>query len=543
GIHLQKFIGRGRKFTTAEIIHLGLSVTHALKTAWDSPAKIIHRDIKPSNIMVSFSSSVISSAPPRKDQPESLALLDFDITEARIKVMDFGLAKLFQEEKDATMVGTIIGTPKYISPEQGLGNPVDIRTDIYSLGIVLYEMATGKIPFESETAMSLIRHHIYDTPLAPSRINPELPARLETIIIKCIQKDPNQRYLTPDQLIADLEAMKQQTPVYASKTTSTGTSDTPTIIPIFSKKKRKLSLLTVSMITLGVILFMVGGIIILALIADKIKQQNHDLDRLNGLLVRAEILLQTNDLQKAEEVLNEASSLSPDSPRLKELSNKLTGQKNTRDTQEKLNNYLPQARQHLKAGNLVAARQVLNEASSLAPGNAEINNLLAELKQKEDQLQTKKPNKPDEDEIPVKTNEKKWTSNRWGFEVTLPDEWQMKIFDKENEGQIAEFYDKNYTVEGLIMMDKSESDCDEYLDNMLDNLKSSSPAELINESGGQEEATITYTTMIDKIKYQYYIRVINVSGLKLRFAVWTKAKFYPKYQKTIEKYAQTLKGH
>ena len=136
GKPLSSFIESGYKFSTDEIIHVAQSVAQALNAAWESAAKIIHRDIKPSNIMVSHSSL---SAKPSEEGT-------INILSSKIKVMDFGLAKISGSGKDATIAGTVIGTPKYISPEQGMGKPADIRSDIYSLGIVLYEMATGRIP-------------------------------------------------------------------------------------------------------------------------------------------------------------------------------------------------------------------------------------------------------------------------------------------------------------------------------------------------------------------------------------------------------------
>ena len=205
GKPLSEFIEQGHKFPLEELIYVAESVTQALKTAWESPAKIVHRDIKPSNIMVAYGDSQI-----RQNAADN-------ILQSKIKVMDFGLAKVSEGGKDATMTGTIIGTPKYISPEQGLGHSVDIRSDIYSLGIIMYEIATGRIPFESETAISMIRHHIQDTVIAPRQFNPDIPSELESIILKCIQKEPEKRYANPQQLMEDLIAFRQKRiPIHAT---------------------------------------------------------------------------------------------------------------------------------------------------------------------------------------------------------------------------------------------------------------------------------------------------------------------------------------
>jgi len=171
-----------------------------------------------------------------------------NIKDTQVKVMDFGLAKLAQGgDHEATMVGTVIGTPKYISPEQGMGNVADIRSDIYSLGIVLYEMATGKIPFEGESAMSMIRHHIYDTAMMISQNMADFPPGLEAIVMKCIQKAPEKRYQTPTKLLEDLDAFEKGKPLlHASidpaRAAASGVDATmlaPSSI-IYQKRKKKI---------------------------------------------------------------------------------------------------------------------------------------------------------------------------------------------------------------------------------------------------------------------------------------------------------------
>jgi serine/threonine protein kinase/formylglycine-generating enzyme required for sulfatase activity len=261
GQPLSKFIEHNKKFTIDEIIYVAESVARAFKAAWESPGKIVHRDIKPANIMVSYSSSLITPAMKEKSGTEDTAFLDINIMESKIKVMDFGLAKISEGEKDATIVGTVIGTPKYISPEQGMGNPADIRSDIYSLGIVLYEMATGRIPFDGESAMSMIRHHIYDTAMTPSTINPDIPEGLESIIMKCIHKDPNKRYITPLQMLEDINAIKAKRDLIHA--TSSKASLEATLVSDIIRKQKKNKWLLPAGIGGGVV---VAGIIVYAFV-------------------------------------------------------------------------------------------------------------------------------------------------------------------------------------------------------------------------------------------------------------------------------------
>ena len=248
GVPLSKCMENSRIFSVEDIVHVAVSVTKAFKAAWSSPAQIVHRDIKPANIMVSYSSSIISPSPEKAEKSASLMSATINIKDTQVKVMDFGLAKLAQGgDHEATMVGTVIGTPKYISPEQGMGNVADIRSDIYSLGIVLYEMATGKIPFEGESAMSMIRHHIYDTAMMISQNMADFPPGLEAIVMKCIQKAPEKRYQTPTKLLEDLDAFEKGKPLlHASidpaRAAASGVDATmlaPSSI-IYQKRKKKI---------------------------------------------------------------------------------------------------------------------------------------------------------------------------------------------------------------------------------------------------------------------------------------------------------------
>lgn len=140
---------------------------------------LIHRDIKPSNVLIDENSNCL--------------------------LTDFGIAKIFASTSRFTSTGGIIGTPDYMSPEQGLGQELDRRSDVYSLGVMLYEMATGRVPFKAETPIATVMKHIHDPLPPPREFNSALPEPVEKVIMRALEKDPADRYPTAGDLAAALQ--------------------------------------------------------------------------------------------------------------------------------------------------------------------------------------------------------------------------------------------------------------------------------------------------------------------------------------------------
>ena len=182
----------GRPMKPTEIVEIGLQVADALDDAHSKG--ITHRDIKPANLMLT--------------------------RRGEVKVLDFGLAKMTRPEGQnvssdistivSTEPGVVMGTVKYMSPEQMLGQEVDHRTDIFSLGVVLYEMATGTLPFKGDTGTALSDAILHKQPTAPGRVNPELPIDLERIILRALEKDRELRYQTASDLRSELRRLKRE---------------------------------------------------------------------------------------------------------------------------------------------------------------------------------------------------------------------------------------------------------------------------------------------------------------------------------------------
>jgi tetratricopeptide (TPR) repeat protein len=172
---------------------------------------IVHRDLKPANILLSFSRETPASA-----SPEALAGVS-RLNEALPKIADFGLAKRLGGEPGMTQTGMIVGTPSYMAPEQALGHVHDIgpACDVYALGAILYECLTGRPPFNAATHLETLQQVQTQTPVAPSRLQPAVPRDLETICLKCLQKEPPRRYDSAQALADDLERFLTGQPIQA----------------------------------------------------------------------------------------------------------------------------------------------------------------------------------------------------------------------------------------------------------------------------------------------------------------------------------------
>jgi len=181
GQNLKEFIQTSGTLTMETSINITKQVCFALRAAHQKG--IVHLDLKPGNIMIDNDGNVF--------------------------VMDFGVAKSVAAREEGPPKG-IIGTPPYISPEQAKREKVDQRADIYSLGIIIFEMLTGKRPFEAETSSEYIEKHLYTKPPSPSKINPLIPPFLERITLRCLEKDRDKRYQSVEEFLKDLEEYKEE---------------------------------------------------------------------------------------------------------------------------------------------------------------------------------------------------------------------------------------------------------------------------------------------------------------------------------------------
>lgn len=215
GQDLRALISQAGQLTVSKSISIAKQVCEGLAEA--HRLGVIHRDLKPSNIMID--------------------------NEGSARIMDFGIAHT-KKTKRITDSGIIVGTPEYMSPEQVEARELDHRSDIYSFGIILYEMLTGKVPFEGETPISVAVKHLTSSPPQPMELNRGIPVNINRIIMKCLEKDRTGRYQSVDELLSEISNIEKEIP--DKKTTL------PKIKwPFPSKLKRVLPLLVAALILTG----------------------------------------------------------------------------------------------------------------------------------------------------------------------------------------------------------------------------------------------------------------------------------------------------
>ena len=209
---------RGSRLELDKILDIGVQVAETLDYAHKK--KIVHRDIKPSNMILS--------------------------EEGRVKLTDFGIARI--EDTSAmqqTQAGEILGTPVYMPPEQAMGTPIDGRADLYSLGVILYELSVGKRPFDGSNITAILRSILQDTPEEPSKVDPFIPQVISDLIMKCLSRNPDDRFQTGAELVTALKnAARKQ--------------DQDTIVP--AKKQDKSNKFLGVWLALGIIALAVTGV-------------------------------------------------------------------------------------------------------------------------------------------------------------------------------------------------------------------------------------------------------------------------------------------
>ena len=233
GEDLKSMIGMIGQLNTGKTVFIAKQVCEGLAEA--HRLGVVHRDLKPQNIMID--------------------------REGNARIMDFGIARSLKA-KGITAAGVMIGTPEYMSPEQAEVKEVDQRSDIYSLGVILYEMVTGRVPFEGETPLSIAMKHKSEIPKDPKEFNAQVPSDLSRVILRCMEKDKEKRYQSAEEILSELSKIEQGIPTTERVVPKRKPLTTKEITVTFKLKKLFIPALVI-------IVLLVSGLIIWRLVLQK----------------------------------------------------------------------------------------------------------------------------------------------------------------------------------------------------------------------------------------------------------------------------------
>ena len=282
GLDLIDAIDVARRMPEERAVHIAIQICRALGAAHD--AGIVHRDLKPENVF----------------------LIQRNETEDFVKVLDFGIAKVANGPKRLTRDGEVLGTPHYMSPEQCEGDGVDHRTDIYALGVLLYEMVTGHVPHDADTMMGILTKQMYEDPIPPKVRAPQVSEELEQLIMRCLEKKPEQRYQTMHSIEADLQR------VHAGQR-AVG-PDTVTLTPTRPPRPERRPVSPIYLGGLGVAVLALVGTLAMNVYTERRADMNSARLAVPEATVPSPPVAEKSDLEPSDE---QSSAVAPDTPVLK----------------------------------------------------------------------------------------------------------------------------------------------------------------------------------------------------------------------------------